>query len=595
VKLLARTNVILLTIVTLALSAPARSDYQTGVDAYSNGNFKAALEQWLPLAEAGDATAQNSVGALYDHGLGVDEDDATAAYWYQLAADQNLPLAMRNLANMYVGGYGVPFDQDLAEIWYEKAASMGDPVAIKRMATLRPSGEFAAAAEPLTVAEAAAPAAPAAEPMTVVDDSRVAETVPEAPAEPVAPAAEPMTVVDDGQDAETVSTAPVAAPQATSAAPQPAEAPAPGAPESDLEEPLQYGDVDLLAPAAGGEPLATPATTQQAAVAPPPPSEPGNWLIGMWQGPSLGCPPDGGMEFAPGETRSYYGGAIAARLQAQYDVAGDRVTVTSIGVDGVGHSYEYERRGPDTFVIAKVPADMPSSMIGVEHRRCGSAPQAAPGPQEADAALVAAPEPAPEPEAAMPVAKPFVPAAPVPEAQPLPKAQPVPPVAEAPQPAPVAGAEQATAPADAAAGSVEDGWQAFGRGDYVGALAIWEPIAERGDVSMQLLVASIYDFGQGVPQDDAAAVKWYELAAAQGSAKGQYQAGAVYARSPQVKDPVQGYKWLTIAAGTLANGPQSGITADQATTLRTLIEGEMSPDEIAQAKAAADAFKATKG
>jgi TPR repeat protein len=112
---------------------------------------------------------------------------------------------------------------------------------------------------------------------------------------------------------------------------------------------------------------------------------------------------------------------------------------------------------------------------------------------------------------------------------------------------------------------------------------------------MQLLVASIYDFGQGVPQDDAAAVKWYELAAAQGSAKGQYQAGAVYARSPQVKDPVQGYKWLTIAAGTLANGPQSGITADQATTLRTLIEGEMSPDEIAQAKAAADAFKATKG
>ena len=91
----------------MGLSAPARSDYQTGVDAYSNGNFKLALEEWLPLAEGGDATAQNSVGALYDHGLGVDEDDATAAYWYQLAADQSLPLAMRNIANMYAGGYGV--------------------------------------------------------------------------------------------------------------------------------------------------------------------------------------------------------------------------------------------------------------------------------------------------------------------------------------------------------------------------------------------------------------------------------------------------------------------------------------------------------
>ena len=68
-KLLARTTVILLTIITVGLSAPARSDYQTGAEAYSNGNFKQALAEWMPLAEGGDATAQNSVGALYDHGL----------------------------------------------------------------------------------------------------------------------------------------------------------------------------------------------------------------------------------------------------------------------------------------------------------------------------------------------------------------------------------------------------------------------------------------------------------------------------------------------------------------------------------------------
>ena len=66
----------------------------------------------------------------------------------------------------------------------------------------------------------------------------------------------------------------------------------------------------------------------------------------MWQGPSLGCPPNGGLEFLPGETRSYYGGQIAARLQAKYEVAGDQVKVTSTGIDGVGSSYEYERRGP---------------------------------------------------------------------------------------------------------------------------------------------------------------------------------------------------------------------------------------------------------
>ncbi|HKP24027.1 MAG TPA: tetratricopeptide repeat protein [Dongiaceae bacterium] len=550
----------------MGLSAPARSDYQTGVDAYSKGNFKQALEEWKPLAEGGDATAQNSVGALYDHGLGVDEDDATAAYWYQLAADQNLPLAMRNLANMYAGGHGVPFDQALAESWYEKAAKMGDPGAIKRMATLQPAGEFAAAAEPATIAEAT-------------------------PAEPApTPAAEPMTVAGDDQASEAAPVAPAPAPEAQPAAePAPAEntatAESPAAAPGDPNQPLQYGDTGSPAPA----PAATPAATQQAAVTPAP-SDPGNWLIGMWQGPSLGCPPNGGLEFAPDQTLSYYGGQIAARLKAKYEVAGDRVTVTSIGVDGVGSKYEYERRGPDTFVIAAVPADMPSSLIGVEHHRCGATPKVAAAPQAAPAPALA-----PAPQTAAPTPKSFVPEEPVAAAQPAPKPVPVKPVAEAPKPAPIQGGQQATVPQPSAASPLDAGWEAFGRGDYAGALAIWQPLAEQGDVNMQLLIGSIYDLGQGVPQDDAEAVKWYERAATQGSAKGQYQLGALYARSAQVKDPFQGYKWLTIAARTLESGSQGGVTADQATTLRTLIQSELSKDQIAKAKAEADAFKPSKG
>lgn len=565
----------------MGLSTPARSDYQTGVDAYSNGNFKQALAEWMPLAEGGDATAQNSVGALYDHGLGVDEDDATAAYWYQLAADQNLPLAMRNLANMYAGGHGVPFDETLAESWYEKAARMGDPVAIKRMAALQPAGEFAAAVQVAETAPVEPTPAPAAEPMTVAGDDQVAEAV-AAPAEP-APAPE--------LEAEPVAElAPEPAP--------PAESPA----QSDPDQPLQYGDTGSPAPAAAA---ATPAATQQAAVTQPPASDPGNWLIGMWQGPSLGCPPNGGLEFMPGETRSYYGGQIAARLKATYEVKGDQVRVTSTGVDGVGSSYEYERRGPDTFVITAVPADMPSSMIGAEHRRCGAAPKMAAAPSPAPEAAPA-PAATPAPQAAVPTPKPFVPEEPIAEAQPAPTPAPVKPATEAPQLAPIVGALQAatpqtapqsppqSAPQSVSMGSAQDGWDAFGRGDYAGALAIWQPLAEQGDVNMQLLLGSIYDLGQGVPQDDAEAVKWYELAANQGSAKGQYQLGAVYARSAQVKDPFQGYKWLTIAARTLESGPQGGVTADQAITLRTLIEGQLNKDQIAKARAEAKAFKPSK-
>ena len=119
------------TLITLSVAAPAWADYQAGVDAYQSGDFKTAMTEWLPLAEEGDATAQNSVGALYDHGLGVDESDAEAAHWYSLAADQGLPLAMRNLAGMYAGGYGVAYDKDQAEYWYGKAAenlaALGSP------------------------------------------------------------------------------------------------------------------------------------------------------------------------------------------------------------------------------------------------------------------------------------------------------------------------------------------------------------------------------------------------------------------------------------------------------------------------------------
>ena len=606
-KVLARTIVIVLTIITMSLFAAARADYQAGVEAYSKRDFKAALAEWLPLAEEGDATAQNSVGALYDHGLGVEEDDAAAVHWYQLAADQNFPLAMRNLANMYAGGHGVTFDKAQAEYWYQKAAEAGDPVAIKHMAALSPTGtEFAAAPapEPMTVAGSTEPTETAPEPAP----EATAETPPPAEPAPVPAAAEP---------------APAPVPAAAEPAAEPA-APAVQATAAGSDEAPQYGDSGT--PAAAGTTVAasaaavSPAATQQAAVTPPPPTDPGNWLIGMWQGPSLGCPPGGGLEFAAGETRSYYEGQIAARLKANYEVSGDLVTVTTTGVDGADHVYQYQQTGPSTFVIAAVPADMPKSMIGIEHRRCAGGPlavAAAPAPAPAPAAVPAAPaaaaEPTPAPEAAPapaaspPVAAPAAAPAPEPQANPFvpsasaqqaAAAKPAEPAASQTQSAAIQPAQPAApvaAPQTAALGSAQDGWDAFGRGDYNGALAIWQPLAEQGDAAMQLLVGSIYDYGQGVPQDDAEAAKWYERAAKQGSAKGQYQLGAVYARSPQIKDPVKGYKWLTIAARTLDKGPQDGITADQATTLRTLLESEMSKDEIAKAKQEADAFKATKG
>src|SRR6185369_14227141 len=82
--------------------------------------------------------AQNAVGALYDNGLGVVSDEAEAFKWYSLAANQNYPMAMRNLGTMYATGHGTPYSLPQAQLWLGRAAGAGDQVAAKRLAALPP-------------------------------------------------------------------------------------------------------------------------------------------------------------------------------------------------------------------------------------------------------------------------------------------------------------------------------------------------------------------------------------------------------------------------------------------------------------------------
>ena len=53
--------------------------------------------------------------------------------------------------------------------------------------------------------------------------------------------------------------------------------------------------------------------------------------------------------------------------------------------------------------------------------------------------------------------------------------------------------------------------------------------AEQGDADAQNNLALMYDEGEGVPVDDATAVKWYTKAAEQGHAEAQYNLGVMYA------------------------------------------------------------------
>ena len=80
---------------------------------------------WLSkAAERGHAGAQNSLGAIYHFGWGVEKSLAEAVKWYRRAAEQGKPGAMVNLANLYL--FDLANEKHYAEglEWLRKAAEL---------------------------------------------------------------------------------------------------------------------------------------------------------------------------------------------------------------------------------------------------------------------------------------------------------------------------------------------------------------------------------------------------------------------------------------------------------------------------------------
>jgi uncharacterized protein len=68
--------------------APALADVKAGVDAWSRGEYEAAVKQWRDPALKGDADAQFNMGQAYKMGRGVKADLNVALDWYKRAAAQ---------------------------------------------------------------------------------------------------------------------------------------------------------------------------------------------------------------------------------------------------------------------------------------------------------------------------------------------------------------------------------------------------------------------------------------------------------------------------------------------------------------------------
>ncbi len=106
----------------LACDRPSTVD-----EALASDDYRTAFHMLEPLAEQGDATAQNRLGLMHQLGLGTPVDHRQAAAWFKRAALAGDGNAQRNLGSLFRQGLGVPRDDLRAFGWYDAARRQGNP------------------------------------------------------------------------------------------------------------------------------------------------------------------------------------------------------------------------------------------------------------------------------------------------------------------------------------------------------------------------------------------------------------------------------------------------------------------------------------
>ena len=89
-------------------------------------DYAGAVAGFKAAAKNGNPLAMNSLGVLYDQGLGVEQDYAESRIWYQVAIDNGSQDAFYNLGVLYAEGNGGEVDVEYAKELLGKACELGD-------------------------------------------------------------------------------------------------------------------------------------------------------------------------------------------------------------------------------------------------------------------------------------------------------------------------------------------------------------------------------------------------------------------------------------------------------------------------------------
>lgn len=135
--LLAATTFLLVGAAPMQGSDATAAQVKAGVDAWSRGEFRQAVDKWHPAAVSGDADAQFNLAQAYKLGRGVPTDMGMAEEWYRRAALQGHRQAEEN--------YGLALFQNEkrgeAVQWLEKSVARGEPRAQFVLGTMLFNGD----------------------------------------------------------------------------------------------------------------------------------------------------------------------------------------------------------------------------------------------------------------------------------------------------------------------------------------------------------------------------------------------------------------------------------------------------------------------
>ena len=111
--------------------------------------------------------------------------------------------------------------------------------------------------------------------------------------------------------------------------------------------------------------------------------------------------------------------------------------------------------------------------------------------------------------------------------------------------------------------------------------------AEEGNPEAKYSLGVMYSKGQGTPQDYTEAIFWFKQLADEGDPDAQYNLGVLYWKGQGVPaDLVQAYAWFSVSAADSA-----GEAHERASTARDVVASILTPEQLAQAKKAAADWK----